>query len=349
MKQCLVSIIFLMLVGCSLKVDNKLSNLGYDILKSASLLNVDTIIDFEDEYIYAKEYLVYKDSVLIVVNSKYKNGYFLELYDWNVNKEIAKICKLGEGPNEWLSVKVDLNGNELIVNDYIKSQAAVFNIDSLIVNPKKSNVPIRHQVIGAPTAVFYKDSLLLENPYYFHDNKQGINQGVCRFVKTKGEEIYDDRLSYEYYTRNVAVNGRIIKNEANDRIIYASMYQSNIEIYDTNLHEIKQINGPIDLVAEYVIENKEISFKNKIPYAYLDYCTDNHSFFLTYVGNYLDKEHKLNDYPNWILEFDWDGNLKNSFYLNEYILSISKGVQSGVFYVTVLNGEKNPVLLKLHR
>ena len=257
--------------------------------------------------------------------------------DWNVLKKVQG------------KADIDLNENELIVNDYIKSQVSVINVDSLIKNPNFRIKPIAHRVIGAPTAILHKDSFLLENPYYFGDKRMGIYQGTSRFLVTKGEEFYDERLSYKYYTRNVSVNGHIIKNKQANKIIYASMYQSKIEIYDGDLNKIKIIEGPIELEPQYAIENNEISFKNRIPYAFLNYCTDEESFFLTYVGNYLDREHKLNDHPNWILQFDWDGNLKNCYFLDSYILSISKGQQSNVFYVTVLNKDKEPILLKLHK
>ena len=65
------------------------------------------------------------------------------------------------------------------------------------------------------------------------------------------------------------MNGRIIINEEKDRIIYANMYKSTIEIYDMDLNKLKEVEGPFYLNPMYAVEGEEqynsVSFKGYIP------------------------------------------------------------------------------------
>ena len=65
------------------------------------------------------------------------------------------------------------------------------------------------------------------------------------------------------------------------------------------------------------------------------------------MGSLLRENTAMKDYPNWILKFDWDCNLLEKYYINAYILSVSKSTKNDTFYITILNEEENPLLLKL--
>lgn len=345
--------LLLFLMGCKPSNETIVPTdyLDKNILVAEKTMRIDTLETF-DSLIYAKEFLVYQDSVLITVNNKHTDGYFVEFYKLPTMKPITRLYKLGDGPNEMLSAKIDLNKNKLIVNDYIKSQIAVVDLDSMLVNPAYLFPPIRHQATGSPTAIPYKDKFLLENPYSFTDKNAGIIQDAPRFIITDGKAPYIEKNKYKYYTRNVGVNGRIIANETKNRIIYANMYKSSIEIYDMDLNLQKKIEGPIDLHPQYAIEGENgelnVSFKKDIPYAYLDFCTDDNYFYLTYVGNVLRGGQKMKDLPNWIFKFDWNGNFINSYPVHNYVLSISKSQTENAFYITTLSSEDTPILIKLY-
>lgn len=322
-------------------------------LPTKQILKVDTIGTFEDEFLFAKEFLVYNDSVLIVLNKAYQGINFIECYDLVNKKHIRKLFRYGNGPNEMLSARVHLNNNNLYVNDYIKAQIAIINIDSLIISEDYDVKILEHKAYGLPTAVICNNKFILENPYYFNDEKLKINQGKSRFISTNGNKPYEYSISYPYNTRNVSVDGCIITNDNRKRIIYASMHNPDLELYDYNLNVIKVFNRLPELEAEYLINGidesneKEIIFRKNIPYAYLDYTTDNEYVYLVYMGSLLRENTAMKDYPNWILKFDWDCNLLEKYYINAYILSVSKSTKNDTFYITILNEEENPLLLKL--
>lgn len=348
-----VGIFFLFLTGCTSDNEKTVpeTHLDKNILTDGQTIRTDTL-NFPDTLIYAKEFLVYQDSILIAVNNKHKDGYFIEFYKLPDIRPITRLYRLGDGPDEMLSAKTDLNGNKLIVNDYIKSQVAVVNIDSILSSSTYSVSPARHQAAGSPTAVPYKDIFLLENPYSFIDKDAGIVQNEPRFIITDGKQPYIEK-EYKYYTRNVAVNGRIIVNEAKNRIIYANMYKSSIEIYDMELNLLRKIEGPIELKPQYAIEGNEngmynVSFREHIPYAYLDYYADESHFYLSYVGNVLGKGQNIKNLPNWIFKFDWNGNFIKSYPTNCYVLSFTRSKTEKTFYITTLSAEDTPILIRLY-
>ena len=322
-------------------------------LPTKQIFKVDTIGNFEDEFIFAKEFLVYNDSVLIILNKAYQDIYFIECYDLVNKKHIRKLFRYGNGPNEMLSARVHLNNNNLYVNDYIKAQIAIINMDSLITSEDYDVKILGHKTYESPTAVICNNKFILENPYYFKDDKLKIKQGKSRFISTNGDKPYEYSITYPYNTRNVSVDGCIITNDSCKRIMYASMHNSDLELYDYNLNVIKIFNGLPKLETEYLINGideyneKEIIFKKNIPYAYLDYTTDNEFVYLVYMGNLLKENTTMKDYPNWILKFDWECNLIKKYYINAYILSISKSSTNDTFYITIMNEDENPLLLKL--
>ena len=350
MKHLLFPIcLLLFMAGCA---SNNPDRLDKSIMTAEKALRADTLKGL-DSLIYAKEFLVYRDSILIVLNNRNETAHFLEFYRLSDMQPITQLYRLGNGPDELLSANLYFNKNKLIVNDYVKSQIAVVDIDSLLADPDYSAPPIRLKVETLFNAIPYKDRFLLDNPYSFADENAGIVQKAPRFIVTDDERTYEEKNSYQYYTRNV-VSGRIIANEAKERIIYADSGQSSVEIYDMDLNLLRTITGPIDLPTKYVIHNdeggmeNEVVFKTNIPYAYLNYCTDDDYFYLTYVGDMLGSGKKTLDMHCRIFKFDWDGNFIDSYPVHNYVRSISKSRKDDAFYVTILSKEGLPVLIKLY-
>ncbi|MDR0972764.1 MAG: TolB-like 6-bladed beta-propeller domain-containing protein [Prevotellaceae bacterium] len=351
-----VLIIIIVLYSCQVS-RNHVSDtvvLSQTTKTDAKRLMVDTIdlsgYSSSDDFIYARFFLVYQDSVLIVVNNKYEEVCFLEFYNMKNREMLKKMYRLGDGPNELLSANVDISGNLLFVNDFIKGQVAFVNIDSVLINPDYHCLPIQHAYKGSPTAVPYKDSLLLlENPNHFIDKGLRINQDVPRFLVASRNKtaISTAPLSYKYYTRNVAVDGRIITNYEKDRIFYADFHKPLLEIYDSNLILIKSIAGPDVLPIEYAIRDNSLSFKGRVPYAYLRYCMDNEAVYLIYIGDFISVSRDAEELPAWIFKFDWEGTFMESYTTGKYIVSLTLSNEADTFYATIREKGNEPHLVKL--
>lgn len=351
--------IYLVIVGCILSScfsDEKTYNYSLDkkIKSEANVLHVDTI-DFFEELIYASDFWVYQDSILIVRNKKHTDGYFLEFYDLKSRKFLKRLFRLGNGPNELLSARITINKNELTAIDYIKDQVVCINIDSVIHNPDYMVSPKRY-FPHSPGAVQHTDgNILVENPHCFKDDKLRIDNKAPRFILNKKDNAFYDEKTYRYNTWNVATSGSIITNYRKDRVIYAASHLPLIEVYDASLNLHKTIQGPDDLPPDYRIVSDEFATneilfkKGYIPFSYLDFCTNNDFFCLVYMGDYLDlvEQRNMEDYPMWIFQFDWDGNFIDSYSVGRYITSLSLSADGKSFYATAINSEKNPFLIKL--
>ncbi len=354
MKQILYTVgLVLFLAGCT--SNDKVpapDRLDKNIMTVEKTLRADTLKNI-DTLIYAKEFFVYRDSVLIALNKRNEHTHFLEFYRLSDMQPIARLYRPGNGPDEMLSANAYINGNKLIVNDYVKSQIAVVDIDSLLSFNNYSAPTVHLHVESLFNAIPYKDRFILDNPYSFADKKAGIVQEAPRFIVTDDKKTYEEKNKYQYYTRNVT-SGRIIANKAKNRVIYANGNQSSVEIYDMDLNLLRTVTGPIDLPTRYTILNEEggmqneVIFKGDIPYAYLDYCVDDDYFYLTYVGDMFGKGKKTQDLHCRIFKFDWNGNFIDCYPVHSYVKSISKSRKEDALYVTILSSEGLPVLIKLY-
>jgi hypothetical protein len=318
----------------------------------AKVLHVDTI-GFFDELIYARDFRVYQDSILVVRNHRYSDVYFLEFYNLNQKKSLRQMYRLGNGPDELLSANIYINQSTLTAVDYVKDYIAFPNIDSLLYNADYNKVPIKFYP-HSPVVVQYKkeNQMLVENPYCFKDEESGIDNHAPRFIIYNENSVYVEKNKYKYYTWNVATNGRIITNYQKNRIVYANTNLSVIEIYDADLCLLKQIKGPDNLIPEYKIVSdeyvfNEVLFRDHIPYTYLDFCVSDDFFCLTYLGDYFVDKKKITDYPLWIFKFDWDGNFMESYSIGRYVSCISLSADGKSFYASAVSEEETPFLIKL--
>ena len=85
----------LLLSGCMhVKKENAVPTTVWEsqILSTAPNYRMDTI-ETANDFIYAKQFLVYADSVLVVANKKHIDGYFIELYHLKTTTEKLGICR----------------------------------------------------------------------------------------------------------------------------------------------------------------------------------------------------------------------------------------------------------------
>lgn len=346
------------LCSCEEKPSYREELLNEDILKSSIVCKVDTIDLNYKKYKYANYFYVYNDSVLIVVNSKPKDGYFIEICNISTDGDTTKLYKYGNGHSELLSANAELNENMLYVNDFIKSQYAFIDMDSIIAKGIKYNAPIqKREASSSPSVIPHNNTLLAENPYCYSDPDakilQGVEQGMPRFLIINGNTEFEEPSNADFNTRNVAVDGKIISDNSNGNIVYASFGQPNIEFYDKDLSLNKIVKGPTTMDIQYESftagekGTKEIIYKKQIPYAYMAYSCDSEYVYLVYIGSFLKKETDIMHMKSHILQFDWQGNYIQCFSSGGFILSLSKSKEDNVFYATALDRDGFPRLIKL--
>lgn len=353
--------LLLCLVSCSDEQGYKKETLPPSTLADATPLHADTIALDLDSFYAAKDFYVYNDSVLIVVNGKAQSGSsFIYIYDLADMGLIARYFRYGNGHNEILGANVDLNNNLLFVNDFMKGQVAFINMDSVIASHGKYRASVhKHNVYSAPTAVPYGDKYITENPYCYYSKDegilQGVEQGVPRFIVTDGKNTINDMGDkYDINPRNVAVDGRIACKPDGEGFVYASFGQSNVEFYDKDLNLKKIVEGPVELDIKYSRfslegnKHENVIYNGKIPYCYLSYSCDDDFVYLMYLGVFYENDADLKNISTYILKFDWSGNYIKGYKYDKYLSSISKGTEEDVFYATAINEDGLPFLIKLY-
>lgn len=350
-----VSIVF---VGCDSDIKIKKEKLNKNILSNAYKMRVDTIaIDSLNRHV-ARDFFVYADSMLIVVNNKTSQKDFVEFFNLKTGLRLASYFKYGNGHSELLSANVDLNDNKLIVNDYTKAQFSILNIDSALMLKDNYNLTIsKHTMYSSPTVISFNGNYIVENPYCYFDEQneilQGIEQGVPRFLSAMSSDEHVG-TQYDFNPRNVAVDGRIIAKNNGEKLVYAHFGKSVVEFYNKDLSLIKCVEGPNIMNIEYERykikgnPQEQIVYKNKIPYSYLGYCCDDDYVYLMYIGDFYVNEKSTEKMNTYILKFDWEGNFNACYECGRYLTAISKGKEPNVFYGTAINIDGEPYLIKLY-
>ena len=343
-----VAIVFF--VQCKKEDDGQTVYLDNEIKLKATELKSE-VIDTCYQFIHAKDFFVYHDSILVILNKPHQDGNFVELYNLNSNKLVKSLIKTGNGPHEMINTIAHIRNNELIVHDFAKNQIASVDLDSALAFPDyKFPALIKFSNnVGSPFVTFLDENrLIMLNPYYFKNKNLGINNGASRFIiNEKDIDPNFNRVNSRlYYTYNVS-QGFIVPNIEKDRIIYASNFYDEIEIYDCDLHLLRRIEGPDNLIPSYQIHNREIIFNKTVPYTYRNYAITDDFFYLSYIGDYYTSGSQLQDFESWILKFDWDGNFIECYHSEEYVSTISLSDTDGEFYARGLDQKGVPVVLEL--
>ena len=308
------------------------------------------IVQASYDFIHAKDFFVYQDSIMIVLNKPSTEVRFVEFYNLNTNTRINGFISKGNGPGEMLNTLAHIRGNLLFVHDFVKNQIVRINIDSVLQNPDYRLEPLIQfsNNIGSPFVTFYRDDkLIMQNPFYFQDKELSIDNKTPRFITEDNDSVslqFDESF---YYTYNVS-QGLIIPNPVKNRLIYVSSFLNELAIYDMDLKPIKMITGPDNLKPTYRLDpGNQIAFDKMVPYSYMGFWTDENSIYFSYIGDFFFRNKRLKDFSSWIFRFDWDGNLIESFYSPEYIKSLSKSSDDCMFYGRGFDQDGMTVLWKL--
>ena len=357
---CVFFVPLFLLFSCS---DNHVSRpeeatLSQDVKTNARELVVETI-GLAESLFRAKEFDVYHDSILIVTNKAGDETPFLEFYRLNSQERVRGFFRKGNGPSEMLDVHTVIHNGKVVVHDYIKNTYCQVDIDSAVNVAGYAPQPLKDLPKGAMTTsltAFSDDSLLLWNPYYFVDERQNISNNVTKpfkFLK-KSETPENFWGNHEYFTFNVS-QGLMGVNSHLRKAFFASFDASSIEFYNGKLDLEKQVLGPVQLPETElgISTSKEHEFRELTynrdgrPEAYNTYTLLNDTLYFTYTGAYR-RWSDTKEFPSYILKFDWEGNLLQTYKAPVEISTISASWnEPDTFYGTIKDEEGNPKPVKL--
>lgn len=310
-----------------------------------------TEIPTTQEDVYAKDYYVYKDSILITINKPTPEHNFVIVSNLITKEVYNEYLGYGNGPNEMLNVMAHLQGDDLVVHDFVKHQICKISVDSAICS--RNYFP--HKPIGfcdeagSPFVTFLtRDSLIMLNPYYFENKSLGMSNGESRFLTGNDKHQYSllRNRTNRVYSYNVE-QGFVIPDKNRDRIFFASVFYPIVEIYSFNQNPYIRIIGPDQLTPSFRVKDGLVSFERNVPYAYRSYAIGSNSIFMVYIGDFLTPTSSLNDMGSYIFQFDWDGNLLQTYHTDKYIGSLSVSIDEHSFYGRSFDEDGNVILLKL--
>jgi hypothetical protein len=314
-------------------------------------LNVEPM-DIQEEFIYADRMMIYQDSILIVTNVENKNTVpSVQLYNLNQDKIIGGFAHYGNGPGEVLGIFTYLNGNILQINDYVKRQFAIVDLNKHPAVPRDVDVMKILNPFEILNYTKYDDNtMVVVNHYYFEDKKTGIdNEQSHRLYMVPLRQLTEGRITFDeehkYDTMNVT-QGALITNNDKGRIVFASFHKG-LEVYDGDLNLIKTITGPDEFDVNYSVKNyggsPEVIFGKDSPNTYKqDFYATNDYFLVLYIGS--------PDYravPQYVFKFDWDGNFLESYRVDSRIATISVSSDGETMYAMTYDEEGLPIMVKL--
>ncbi len=296
--------------------------LNLEILDSAQILSPEKV-SFNSP-ISAKKVFVWNDSIFVVQNDKSSGRRFIEIYSSD-NNLIRDYFIRGRGPGEMLDASAFYSNDTLLVEDIFQNSIAVIPLPQAIsaydFKPELSKYSIRSQFMWP-----YKNALLAVNPNRFICKEYGINNDGPRFIISDNSFSYKDTEKYKFTSFNVT-NSSFVISYRNNRILYYSSTTPEIEIYDLDRNLLRTIYGPpmSQDIKYYIDDFNDVSFLSNIPYTYMGCCHNSDFVYLYYIGDFLSAKNNYDesDFSSYILQFDWDGNFIDSYYIDHYVKSMS--------------------------
>jgi hypothetical protein len=316
--------------------------------KDAESIRMETV-EIDSTFLGATSYYIYRDSVLIVVNTPSESCPLLELYNLNTQISIKKIIPYGKRKNEVTSGFVKLSGNLLLVNDWQQNKRAIIDIDSLLNTPNYRFDFLQANPFMVSDVVPFKNDLVLENPFCFTNKELGIEETGKRILYLKeADSVFD--TPHKYKTANVT-QGLLIVNSTRDKLIYASGVQNFYEVYNDHLQPTKRVLGPRTLPIKYqVFDGGDVMFSEGLPFFYTGYCTTDKYVYLLYLGvinNWDNEEYERTNH--YLFKLNWEGDVVDCYNLGMHISTISASATSdNIIYVCTLDDDGLPVIYRLN-
>lgn len=347
----------LLFISCNEKSGYDASKYIYldkSILSSAKSLAITTDIWYPKDSIYAKNFFVYADTILIMENKRLA-GNFLSIFNIPKQKLLSHQIFYGEGPEEWLFTQIINEGDNIRITDCINHKLGIFNIDAYLKDEsyKCQVVSYPGKLIVTSSPVLYNDSVITANPFHYINTKAQIEQTPGRFVVSPINGSAEFDMNHKYMTPNVG-QGLIGSSSHYNTLFFASGEKPDIEFYHSNLLLDKIVTIP-DVLPEAELSigpknngMRDVCYKKWWPETYITYTALKDKIFFVFTGvkRYPDDDDA--DKKSYIISFDWDGNVLDCYSIPQkiYALSVSASYPN-TFYATIKDIERNPLLVKL--
>jgi len=272
-------------------------------------------------FIDAEEFYPLDDENLLIVTSARTHSAFLYLCDLRTHEVKDSMLLKGNGPSEVLSCMVT-SSNPFVFDDYVKGNLYSIEVEN-ILRRNKAFHSMDYNGLQPITSMFPldDDTIIYENPYADASFSQNCSDHYPRLVKDAPSAMLS-RTKRMIGIYNVS-QGAIAANLEKNRLVYAGLDASIIELYDMELNPLLRVCGPKSLVIKYRDSGERISFDKSIPYSYLDINTTPEYIYVNYYGRLIDDGgHDIYLDKGYIMKFTWDGELVGCYSIDRLPYSI---------------------------
>jgi len=297
-------------------------------------------------------YMYYYDDYILIHNDQTEE-YHYDILDVKTGKIISRFCKKGRGPGEVIfpkSIQILPERNEVLVYDLNAKKVNFYSLDKIMAFNTNNFIRSFRVDSAYPIRV-----ILLQNDCYLGP-LVGDDKGYkyCR-LDEKGSYIENTTLlpdigkNYPTIVSGNLFNYRAETNRSRDKIVMAYDHWDRIDVMDDviRLHEI-EIEGPKHKIPDIFVNGQNMTIDgNSAIYAYQSPSVGDDSFFVLYSGDsvYDSKRRKKNPrIYKYALQFDFSGNLLNTYHLDPAAHLISVDWDANIIYG--INMELEPTLIK---
>ena len=352
------------------QTDYEVVNISEETLPPVKPLKLEKI-NVQEDYLMGAMCFVYHDTVLLVVKTydPYPLTHMVTIVNMNTNTKIGEYITRGEGPNEILSTLPYFGNNTLDIQCVYTRKAISFNVDSAMAlgSLYQPRIIVPEENIYLTFRTFDDSLLIAENMYYFDGcDKFRTDPALPQYyyIDKKGKYIPDFKKSdYDMikFMPGNCTGGAICVNRAKNRFVSCYGYQPVIKVYDTQLNQIRQINGPEPNDAEYTLEADGFTLffnrKNGVCHYYNGSYYDDECIFVQNLRNYKWKRTKegetysqLERETTELFKLDWDGNVIERYSAKGFTvlpITYSKTTNTLYLYLSDEFGEVNLYKAKL--
>ena len=210
----------------------------------------------------ASQYVVYHDSVLIVLHAKHPDPFYVTFMKMGTWEVIGEYCKRGQGPDELIGAgHITLDANVVTIRDYPGQTIVVFNVDSLLKSPSEY-VPLYLREKRGSFVGCLGDSLFVTyNRCFFDDDPRFASAPDVKELflfddscKVRSETSFEQK----YFCSNV-VGGWFAVNQQKQRILYSRSHIPVCTVYDFDLNPVRWVVGPEQSDQQYTLIDVGIS------------------------------------------------------------------------------------------
>lgn len=259
--------------------------------------------------------IIYRDSLLLVVNNLNRNPYHVRVFDIEQRKAINNIFPVSRkygGALSFMSFKV--TDSLVWVFDVAKNGFIVGNIDSV---GRRTNSVEDYFEYRLQPQIWYYDALFLNRQEAFFSGNYDTDEKLA-YINFADSTRNKTLLFYEKDTNigssrvnKMAYESFMMIRPDKKKLVLACRYADQVELLDLQSGNYRKIRGPVGFPPRLVPfkNNADVTVAthgNETVYSFLNGHVSDNYFYLLFSGYSVKSQHRF--YGNKIFVYDWEGN-----------------------------------------